>query len=73
MPWHKTVTVEDDDPSLKKTLSHMKMDGWKISFLVVWPIFRGENVRFRECKAYSNHSAPYRNPSIDASGEDRVR
>ena len=29
-----------------------------------WPIFRGENVRFRERKTYSNHSAPYRNPSM---------
>ena len=24
------------------------MDGWKISFLLVWPIFRGD-VSFREC------------------------
>ena len=30
-------------PSLKLTASlHMKMDGWNTSFLLGWPIFRGE-------------------------------
>ena len=29
-------------PSLKLTFSHLKMDGWKTTFLLEWPIFRGE-------------------------------
>ena len=28
--------------------SHLKMDGWNISFLLGWPIFRGY-ISFREC------------------------
>ena len=34
-------------PSLKLTFSPLKMDGWKMSFLLGWPIFRGY-VCFRE-------------------------
>ncbi len=34
--------------SLKLTFSPLKMDGWNTSFLLRWPIFRGENVIFRE-------------------------
>ena len=34
-------------PSLKLTW-HLKMDGWNISFLLGWPIFRC-HVSFREC------------------------
>ena len=33
--------------SLKLTL-HLKMDGWKTTFLLEWPIFRGY-VSFRGC------------------------
>ena len=29
--------------------SPLKMDGWKMTFLLGWPIFRG-HVSFRECK-----------------------
>ena len=37
-----------DLPSLKLTASlHLKMDAWNISFLLGYPLFRG-NVRFRE-------------------------
>ena len=35
--------------SLKLTVSPLKMDGWKITFLLGWPIFRG-HVSFREAK-----------------------
>ena len=28
--------------------SHLKMDGWKMNFLLGWPIFR-DHVSFREC------------------------
>ena len=28
--------------SLQLTCSHLKMEGWNISFLLGWPIFRGE-------------------------------
>ena len=34
--------------------SHLKMDGWKMSFLFRWPIFRCVLVGFREC----THMAP---------------
>ena len=34
-------------PSLKLTFSPLEMDGWKMSFLLGWPIFRGY-VCFRE-------------------------
>ena len=30
------------EPSLKLTFWHLKMDGWNISFLLGWPIFRRE-------------------------------
>ena len=33
-------------PSLKLTFSPLKMDGWKTSFLLGWPIFRGELLVF---------------------------
>ena len=26
--------------------------GWKMKFLVGWPIFRGEHVSFRECNSW---------------------
>ena len=29
-------------PSLKLRFSHLKMDGWKTSFLLGWPVIRGE-------------------------------
>ena len=29
---------------------HLKMDGWKMNFLLGWPIFRGY-VSFRECSS----------------------
>ena len=36
----KTRAVLDRLPSLKLTFSPLKMDGWNISFLLGWPIFR---------------------------------
>ena len=38
------IYIGDITPSLKLTFSHLKMDGWNISFLLGNPIFRGENV-----------------------------
>ena len=41
-------------PSLKLTASlHLKIDGWKTTFVLGWPIFRGY-VSFKECK-YSSY------------------
>ena len=37
--------------------SHLKMDGWKTSFLLGWPIFRGY-VSFRECVYVSFRDVP---------------
>ena len=34
--------MEDSLPSLKLTFSPLKMDGWKMNFLLEGPIFRGE-------------------------------
>ena len=34
--------------------SHLRMDGWKISFLLGWPVFRGY-VSFREGTGCSYH------------------
>ena len=28
------------------------MDGWNTNFLLGWPIFKGENVSFRECRRF---------------------
>ena len=36
----KTRAVLDRLPSLKLTFSPLEMDGWNISFLLGWPIFR---------------------------------
>ena len=38
-------------PALKLTFSHLKMDGWNISFLLGWPILRC-HVSFKECIYY---------------------
>ena len=40
--------------------SHLKMDGWNTSFLLGWPIFRCENVSFRE----GTHTRPLNNPYL---------
>ena len=33
--------------------SHLKMDVWKMNFLLKWPMFRGY-VGFRECNSFGN-------------------
>ena len=48
---HIYVFVETVIHSLKLTCSHLKMDNWKTSFLLEWPIFRGY-VSFGECRAF---------------------
>ena len=45
------ATMELGIPSLKLTY-HLKMDGWKMSFLLGWPIFRCY-VSFREGRSFS--------------------
>ena len=49
-------------PSLKLTFSHLKMDGWKTSFLLGWPIFRaclsfGKSTPLK-CNMESVHEGP---------------
>ena len=36
-------------PSLKLT-KELKINGWKMKFLLGWPIFQGRAVSFRECQ-----------------------
>ena len=40
--------------------SHLKMDGWKTTFLLKWPLFKG-HVSFRGCNLTGN------DPTFDGS------
>ena len=51
--------IKNIRPSLKLTFSHLKMDGWKTSFLLGRPIFRGY-VSFREGNAGGDWNAGWR-------------
>ena len=48
--------VQPPTSTLPKTNSlHLKMDGWNTTYLLGWPIFRGENVSFREAMTSLDH------------------
>ena len=44
--------------------SPMKIDGWEITFLLGWPIFRGD-VSFRECTYMKGGKWPHEQREMD--------